>query len=489
MSYDAEPGGSTAPGHPSVVIARVIRKLTGVREELLANVPAERTKYTALAAVMICTASFGGIAMFFTLTETLGQAEAWFVPAAICWAAFILCVDCWLVSSTAGAHLRTRISVLLPRLAIAAVFGVVIAEPLVLRLFQTGIDEHVIGVRQTAIDNLRTALVNCNPIPGIATGSAPGRSGCAGMTLNIASPAAATLARLSLLQGQDSMLLTAVNTETQQVTRLQNIVNDECNGVSGIGLTGILGDGPACQKDQQDVSAYLASHPIGTQSAELTTLNQQVRTLQTTLAGQQARYRTAITQVIAEQLRQQIQPNAPIGMAERFQALSYLARSNSFIAVASWFVRIFFILIDCLPVLVKFIGGRTTYDKLADTEIASSERRFKAKSNLADAIEDEKNSEKLYRAKADAAQRKREIDLEMLRHDAERGRLKDQAVAELARRKYQARSGATTSPMPAMAERGWRAGASWSEGDLRDQHPNGSSGRVRSGDPKATDDA
>src|ERR1700733_10888381 len=50
----------------------------------------------------------------------------------------------------------------------------------------------------------------------------------------------------------------------------------------------------------------------------------------------------------------------------------HLSLSNAFIGVASWFVRIFFILIDCLPVLVKFISGSTPYDRLVDTETASA---------------------------------------------------------------------------------------------------------------------
>jgi hypothetical protein len=423
------------------VIARKMRMLTGVRESLLDKIPAERTRYTALAAVMICTATIGGFSMFFALSEVMGNAELWFLPLAVFWTAFILCIDCWLVSSTAGSRWRTRVSVLLPRLAIAAVFGVVIAEPLVLRVFQTGIVSHVQQQRQEAIDHLRTALVDCNPVPGIPPPLRP-PGGCSGMILNISSGAAATQARIGSLQTQESALQNQVNTETKALTRLQNIVNDECNGISGPGLTGRVGDGPACQKDQGDVTSFQATHPLRTQEAEITSLQAQLTNLQGTQSGQQANYRAAITHAINSRLQQETQPSAPIGMAERFQALTYLSLSNAFIGVASWFVRIFFILIDCLPVLVKFISGSTPYDRLVDTETASAERRHSRANNTQDVIADEENAVTLRKAQADAARRMKEIDLEILRQDAARGTVKEDAVDDLWQKKLRARRAA-----------------------------------------------
>jgi hypothetical protein len=423
----------------ATVIAQRMRMLTGVREEILDKIPAERTRYTALAAVMICTASIGGFSMFFALSEIMGQAGLWFVVLALFWTVFILCIDSWLVSSTAGSRWRTRISVLLPRLAIAAVFGIVIAEPLVLRVFQTGIVSHVRQERQAAIDNLRAALVACNPVPGIPATARRPRGGCSGMILNISNAASAAQARMTALQGQQSALQAQVNTETSQLAHLQDIVNAECNGNSGRGLTGIVGDGPACQKDEQDVTNYRASHPLAAQNATLNSLEAQITSLQGSLAGQQGGYQALVSQAVAQRLQQETAPSAPIGMAERFQALTYLSLSNGFIAVASWFVRIFFILIDCLPVLVKFISGSTPYDRLIDTEVASAEKRFSHENDTRDAISDEENALDLWQAKVDAVRRRKEIDLEALRQDTERKNTKEDAVDELWRKKFEAR--------------------------------------------------
>jgi len=464
-----------ATRRPGAIIAQRLRLLTGVREEVLDKIPAERTRYTALAGVMVCTASIGGFSMFFALSEVMGKAEIWFVVLAVFWTIFILCVDCWLVSSTAGSRWRTRVSVLLPRLAIAAVFGIVIAEPLVLRVFQTGIVNYVKQERQDAIDNLRTALVDCNPIPGVAVTMRPPPSGCAGMILNISNPSAASLTSLNTLRSQESALQAQVNTETAQLTQLQNTVNNECNGHSGPGLTGIVGNGPACRQDQQDVDNYRASHPIAAQDALLNSLNEQISSAQGSLSGQQANYKSAISQAITKRLQEETAPSAPTGMAERFQALTYLSTSNGFIGVTSWFVRIFFILIDCLPVLVKFISGSTPYDRLIDTEVNSAEKRFARENETFDAAAEEDNAVLLWQAKADAARRRKEINLVILRQDADRETSREDAIDELWRRKLAARRSRRTSENASGSSYGGIPNSSWGESDHSFPYMNGSS--------------
>lgn len=419
--------------------------LTGVHEGILDNLPTERTRYTALGAVMICTASVGGISMFFTLSEVLGYTEVWFILIAAFWAVFILCIDCWLVSSTAGSRWRTRVSVLLPRLAIAAVFGVVIAEPLVLRVFETGIVNHVVQERRQAIDGLRTSLVDCNPVPGVASSGSQPSVGCAGMILNISNPAAGTLVQINSLNSQKSYLQSQVNTETNQLNQLEATVNAECNGSSGTGLTGVFGNGPACKADEQYVTSYKASHPIAAQNTQIDVLGNKITALSATLSNQQAGYRQAIAQAVAKRVNQETPPNAPVGMAERFQALAYLSASNTFIGTASWFVRIFFILIDCLPVLVKFISGSTPYDRLVDDEVISAEKRFRASNETRNAVDGLNNGVTVKRAEAEAARKMNEINLDILQHDAERETMRDDVVDKLWHRKLWARrAGAET---------------------------------------------
>lgn len=418
--------------------ARLMRLITGVREPILDVIPSERTRYTALAAVMMCTATFGGFSMFFALSEVMGSAEFWFVPLAMFWSCFILCVDCWLVSSSTGTRWRTRASVLLPRLAVAMFIGAFIAEPLVLRVFQTAIVSQVHDQREQAIDELRTALIACNQVPGATAAVPPGVS-CGGMSLGIPSPAAASVQHLAALKGQASTLQAAIVQENAEILRQEDRVNAECNGTKGNGLTGIAGDGPACRQDSQYLAQYRATYPIDSQSAQLATFDQQINSLQADISAEQTAYRGALAKAIDARLAQETSPDSAIGMGERFEALGKISLSSGFIGVASWFVRIFFVLIDCLPVLVKFISGTTPYDRLAGTETATAERIFARKASAREAEAEEEISLQLHEAKVRAAGRKREIDLELQRHDVDQETRKEEAIDELWRRKLDAR--------------------------------------------------
>jgi hypothetical protein len=262
------------------------------------------------------------------------------------------------------------------------------------------------------------------------------------MLLNISDPATASLSRVTSLEQQEASLKGQLSTETNQVYQLEGTVNSECNGSNGKGLTGVFGNGPACHQDQQDVLNYESTHPMRVQNAQLANIVAQIKSEQGVVSGQQASYQTAVSQAIGKRVAQETPPSDPIGMAERFQALAYLSTTNSFISIASWFVRIFFILIDCLPVLVKFISGSTPYDTLVDDEIISAEKQFKSESDTRDAVAEIKNGVALKKAKAEAARQIKEINFDVLRQDAERGNLKEDEVDALWRRKLSARRAA-----------------------------------------------
>lgn len=356
-------------------LSRRLRVLTGVDEDILDCIPSERTRYSALASIMIGTAAFSGVSMFFALAEVLGTASAWYLPLAVGWAAFILCLDRWLISSSSGLRWTSRAGALIPRFVVAVFIGLLIAEPLVLRLFQPAIEQKVRGDRTAAIRALRTDLEVCNPVPGVDP--APGsRTDCSTTGLAIDVNPGSDAAAVGQLLKQQSTLTTTINQETAQLVALETTVNAECNGVSGPGLTGKVGNGSACQQDERDVEDFRASHPIDKENAELAALTSQITTGQTKERDDQAAFAAARASKIDAEVAALPQPADRIGLGERFEALLALSRTSGIIGVTSILLRLFFILIDCLPVLLKFFTGATAYDRLADQEVASAERIF-----------------------------------------------------------------------------------------------------------------
>ena len=52
--------------------------------------------------------------------------------------------------------------------------------------------------------------------------------------------------------------------------------------------------------------------------------------------------------------------------------LEQLTGAHSALWLREWFLRAFLVVLDCLPVLVKFLGGVTAYDRMAEKETTRS---------------------------------------------------------------------------------------------------------------------
>ncbi|MEV7180179.1 DUF4407 domain-containing protein [Kitasatospora sp. NPDC093679] len=445
---------STDPGPGSA--GRRLRVLTGVDEELLARVRTERARYSALGAVMVCTAAIGGFSMFFALEEIIGGVRPWFVLAALGWAVFVLCLDRWLVSSSGGSRWRTRASVLAPRLVIACFFGFLIAEPIVLRIFEPSVLSVVAQDRQQHLDHLRQELLACNRPPGAADASQPAGADCTDRDLGLSGELGAVSRKLDQLRSQADQLRTGIAEDQKTLAGLRRTVNEECNGTEGRGLTGRAGNGPACQYDQEAVRNFEAAHPVGDQQRQLAELDRAITEASKGRAGTESDFQNLLVRRIDERLKQEDQPGAPVGLGDRFDALFALAGRSGFIGAASWLVRVFFVLIDCMPVLVKFFSGATAYDRLVENETVSAERIHTDEMRVREEAASERLKTELHEIRAHAARRRMEIDLQTRRHANEQETRQQQAVDELWERKLGERRRASSDGggvRPAAAER------------------------------------
>src|SRR2546430_5809407 len=138
---------AAAPGRAG----RLLRLLTGVDEEVIAAVPSERARYTAMGGVVLGTATMAMFSMSVALYSVFGEVNPiafGFVPV---WGLFILFLDRWLMASTSTRAAGERFRKLFPRFLLATVFGVIIAEPLLLGIFHTAIDQRIRDDRAAAI--------------------------------------------------------------------------------------------------------------------------------------------------------------------------------------------------------------------------------------------------------------------------------------------------------------------------------------------------
>lgn len=353
-------------------VARWLRSLAGVDERLLRSVWFERARHTALGGIILGTGLIAGLSMWTALNAAFGYESLLHLLPALIWLIFIVSLDRALVSTMFGAGRRW--GAFLMRLALAVMFGFIIAEPLTIRIFQTAIEEHIRDERTQELADLQSSLLACNS-KEVATGTAPAPAGCATFLLSFDQTPIADEAQLTTLREEEAKLAATVTADDAELTRLTEIARQECAGTSGVGLTGERGYGPECRDRNRDVNNFTATHPMQANAGRLAALRAEIATLSGQVAQSQAAFEQTRDELIAARVEEVRSHQGPIGLLERMNALHELASTSAALFIGTWAVRLFFVLADCLPVVVKFSGGASEYDKVLRAQAAGSVRR------------------------------------------------------------------------------------------------------------------
>jgi hypothetical protein len=141
-------------------------------------------------------------------------------------------------------------------------------------------------------------------------------------------------------------------------------------------LSGRIGKGPRCYRMYADADKYARVNRIEERVAELDLDKAQVEQMRQRLATAENGFQGKIDTAIDRRVAELPVPTAPIGLLERMGALHEITDENGFLFTATWLFRLFLILIDCLPVLVKLMGGATVYDRLVEAENESRKRVY-----------------------------------------------------------------------------------------------------------------
>ncbi|MFE7273684.1 DUF4407 domain-containing protein [Streptomyces sp. NPDC057623] len=389
--------------------ARRLRTLTGVDEELLAKVRYERSKYTALGGVVLGTSVIAAFSMWNFATEALGRVSLMALVPTVIWMLFVLNLDRWLVTPQPNA--RQRVGPLLTRLLIALLLGTVIAEPLVLRIFQTAIEERVADERTDAVDRLRTNLVRCNPVPSTTRTVTP--EGCdRTYVLSFRATPGERVEELAALRSDAAALQERVDRDSGRLEDIDSEVRDECRRLVRIAATGLYQRTSECLRLRDKARDYRTTHRTGANEKRLAGMNTRISEIEAQLTSSRGEFLESRADGIERRLDQERAKQKEIGVLERIRALDELASGNPVLFVGIWLVRLLFVLLDVLPVLVKYLSGETAYDrmltsesnsavKIHSEEVRIAERRALANLEIAqDAIEQEVRR---HRAESEAA--------------------------------------------------------------------------------------
>ena len=363
--YEAPPPRWFDPG-------RWLRVLAGVDDNLLRPVWFERARHTALGGIILGTALIAGLSMWTAINASFGYESLLHLLPALIWFVFILSLDRALVSTMFGAGRRW--GAFLMRLALAVMFGFIIAEPLTIAIFDTAIEEHIRNERTQELADLQSNLLACNS-KEVANGTASPPAGCENYLLSFQATPVANEAQLAALREEEAKLAATVVADGTELARLQDLQRQECAGTSGVGLTGQRGYGPECRDRGRDVDQFVATHPMQANNTRLADLRAQIATLTGDVALAQAEFEQTRDQLVAARVEEVRSHQGPIGLLERMNALHELAATSAALFIGTWAVRLFFVLADCLPVVVKFSGGSSEYDKIVRAQASGSVRR------------------------------------------------------------------------------------------------------------------
>ncbi|MEW2429762.1 DUF4407 domain-containing protein [Micromonospora sp. NPDC047644] len=338
--------------------------------------PTERPRYTAMGGVVVGTA----LMAMFSMTVALYCVFDGFQPSILAfvpvWGAFILFLDRWLMSSVAAPRVGARFRKLLPRLLLAIVFGVIIAEPLLLGVFHTAIETRVNDDRNEDALEYESTLKRCNPVPGTKEYDGPEakRPDCDQYRFGLTSASEAQQRQVSDLQTQIESLRTDTDADDKEYARLESLARQECNGTDGPETTGIIGQGPNCRRLRAQADQYRRDQRMDANHKKLTDLTNEVTVLTGNVAAARADTADKINARIEQATAKFRADQKQIGLLERLGALRKLVHDNPDVRASEWGLRLFFIAVDALPVLLKFLNGFSSYDRIVADWLAGQRR-------------------------------------------------------------------------------------------------------------------
>ncbi|GAA4188328.1 hypothetical protein GCM10022219_02290 [Microbacterium oryzae] len=363
--------------------------LGGADGHVLDEVPTETPRFVQMFFVLLGTALVSALSMLFALMTGV-QVSVWLaIPLALVWAGIVFNLDRFLTSTmTATRSIGKLIGLAIPRIILATLIGLVVAEPVVLQAFhndiarevattnlaqaqddQTSLDE---GPEKIALDEATARLSDLQnqAATGVVSGTESGS----------ASQAAAQ---------------SAVDGLTEKLAAQQQVIDDaralyqcELDGTGAgdvAGCTGVQGEGASSDAAQAQLQAAQATYDD--LAAQLRDANAALATAETA-AGEQASASEAQNRRAAEDQLPAAQAtydqalaaydarasavaegNADAsGLLSQISALNRLADREPAIWWAHLLIAALFFMIELLPVVVKVLTGYgepSLYEKAA----------------------------------------------------------------------------------------------------------------------------
>lgn len=345
----------------------------------------DQARFVALGLVLLATASLAVLSMTFAMTDGMHVPVGGAVLVGILWGAVILIVDRALILSLKPKGSKWLLFwMILPRIAMAALLGLVISTPLTLRIFNDEI-EH-----QMAIDNIKKAETASSLLSGgdrqkkleaIKADIAKYEGYLAG-NVPVTSPDLVA-SENELKQAEDAYKAKQADADKTWAAWRCELDGQLCEAGSGK-----VGDGPRAKALKREFDRKQAD---ATEAKGLR--DQKLAALEAARAGAKQQNGSKVAEAQAEAnrilpgLRKQrdalqadIQNDLgtsnkeaaeDTGLLARLVALSHLGDENSWARLAHLLVAALLFMLELLPVAVKslsILGPPSAYDQIDDLD-------------------------------------------------------------------------------------------------------------------------
>jgi len=361
--------------------------LGGADGVVLDEVPSETPRFVQMFFVLAGTALVSAISMMFALMTGV-RVAAWFaVPLAIVWALIIFNLDRFLTSTMRSTRNVWRlIGLAIPRVIMAAIIGLVVAEPLVLQVFHNDIAREVNATNLVQAQSDQDAVTSGpekqaldaakEQVAALESQAASGVVAGADTTSGAAASAQATVDDLTAkLAAQQTVIDQARAIYQCELTGQGAGEVAGCTGVAGEGASSTAAKDQlaAAQASYDDLAAKLRDAQAGLADAQAAgtadasaseaTNKQQAKD---ELPAARDQYQAALAAYNARAAEIAGANAGATGLLSQISGLERLSQREPALMWAHWLIASLFFMIELLPVLVKVLtsyGDPTLYEK------------------------------------------------------------------------------------------------------------------------------
>ncbi|MDQ1124291.1 DUF4407 domain-containing protein [Microbacterium trichothecenolyticum] len=375
------------PRRPRLSLVRRMAVLGGADNDVLDEVPEEVPRFVQMFLVLAGTALVSALSMMFALLTGVRVSIFLAIPLALVWGLIIFNLDRFLTSTMRSTkNIFRLLGLAFPRVIMAALIGIVVAEPLVLQVFQNDIAREVNSTNVTQALSDQDAVTNGPEKQALDAASAQVSALENQAATGIVTGTSSTSAESAAAQQTVDQL-------TQQLAAQQSVIDQAravyqceltgqgagtvpgCTGVAGNGASSDAAQAQLAQAQaaydalstqlQQAQSTLAAANTAGAESAA-SSAGQNKQQAEDQLPAARAQYESALAAYNARAASVADGNAGAVGLLSQITALERLSDREPVLRWAHYLIAALFFMIELLPVLVKVLtgfGGPSLYEK------------------------------------------------------------------------------------------------------------------------------